>query len=238
MSKIVGIIADFVENDNSTLLKTPFYRIRGTYVNYLQNNNKQDIVIVFIPYLQNKIDEYTNLCDGILLVGGDDLPPETYGETKLFDDVCENNARYKFELEFIRKYLKTNKPILGICAGMQSINVALGGNLYQDINKQIKTTINHSQKSDFSQSVHEVFIEKNSKLFDILEVDKISTNSMHHQAVKKLGTGLNVGAKTADGIIEEIELRNHNFCVGIQWHAEFYSCDYDVDICKRFCSCL
>ena len=238
MSKVVGVIADFVEHDTSTILKTPFYRIRQSYIDYLQQCLQKDTIIVFIPYLQDKIDEYVNLCDGILLVGGDDLPPEKYGENKLFDNVCENKTRYSFELEFVKKYIKTNKPILGICAGMQSINVALGGSLYQDIYEQTKTKINHSQKSDFSKPTHNVLIEKDSKLFDILKTDKISTNSMHHQAIKQLGEGLTICAKTDDGIIEAIELKNHNFCVGLQWHPEFGSCGCDGAICKRFCSVL
>ena len=238
MSKIVGIIADFVENDKATPLNVPFYRVRQSYINYIQRYLKQDVIVIIIPYLQNKIDEYVRICDGVLLVGGDDLPPKLYGEDELFDNVFTNDTRYDFELEFIKKYVYTNKPLLGICAGMQSINVAFGGNLYQDIDKQLKTDINHSQKNDFSKPTHDVFVDVKSKLFEILNIDKISTNSMHHQAVKKLGEGLAIGAKTNDGVIEEIELSSHKCFIGLQWHPELCLSSFDNTICEYFCSCL
>ena len=238
MIKVIGVIADFVEHDNTTILKTPFYRVRETYLNYLQKHLKNNQIVVFIPYLQDKIDEYVKLCNGVLLVGGDDLPPETYRETKLFNNVNDNKTRYKFELEFIKKYIQTNKPILGICAGMQSINVALGGSLYQDIYKQTKTKINHSQKEEFSKPTHKASIEKRSKLFELVKTTEISTNSMHHQAVKELGKDLIISAKAEDDNIEAIELKNHKFCIGLQWHPEFGSCYGDEAICEGLCSCL
>ena len=237
MTKIIGIISDFVEND-TTILKTSFYRTRQTYINYVQKCCDNKTIIIFIPYLKKQINEYINLCDGIILVGGNDIPTNMYGEKKLFKNVNENKTRFTFEVEFIKKYIKTNKPLLGICAGMQSINIALDGSLYQDIQKQIKTKINHSQKNNFSKPIHEVFIEKNTKLSNIIKCEKISTNSMHHQAIKKLGKNIVTSAKTKDGIIEAIELLNHKFCIGVQWHPEFYSCDKDLNICKNFCKCI
>ena len=238
MAKIIGIIADFVEKDNTTMLKTPFYRIRQTYINYIPQCCSSKTIIIFIPYLIDKINKYINLCDGIVLVGGDDIPTNAYGEKKLFKNINENKTRYTFEIEFIKKYIKTNKPLLGICAGIQSINVALGGSLYQDIQKQTKTKINHSQKNNFSKPIHEVLIEKNTKFYNIVKCEKISTNSMHHQAIKKLGKNIVASAKTKDGIIEAIELSNHKFCIGVQWHPEFCSCSKDLDICKNFCKSI
>ena len=231
--KIIGVISDFVKSDNNTILKTPFYRVRQMYVEAIKKYTKNKSIIMIIPYLEKNIEDYIKLCDGLLLVGGDDIPPEMYGEKTTLKEEQTLKIRYEFEIPFVKKYIKTNKPILGICAGMQVINVALGGTLYQDI--KFISTENHGQKKDFDKPIHNINIEKNSLLYTITKKQKTNTNSMHHQAIKKLGRNLIISAKASDGIIEAVEGRKHNFCIGLQWHPEWQSSEIDNMIFKAFC---
>jgi len=234
--KIIGVIADFVKNDNTTILKTPFYRVRQKYINLLEQNISKNTIIVIIPYLKDKIKYYVDLCDGILLIGGDDIPPEMYGEKSTLKDEQILKNRYDFEIPFIKKYIKTNKPILGICAGMQSINVALGGTLHQDIGKDLMK--NHSQKGNFDKPNHQININKDSGFYKIAKTTKTSVNSMHHQAIKKLGKNLSAVALSNDNVIEAIELKKHKFCVGVQWHPEWKSSIIDGKLFNCFCKSL
>lgn len=230
--KIIGIIADFVKNDTS-FLKTEYYRIRDKYVKSVEPYINNDTIVIFIPYLYNKIDKYVKLCDGIILHGGDDIPPEMYGEKSILTDEQITSERYKFEIPFIKKYIKTKKPIFGICAGLQSINVACGGTLYQDI--EDITTEWHKQNKDFNTPVHQVNIEKDTLFYNLFKKEKIYTNSMHHQAIKKLGENLLITAKSNDNIIEAVELKNHPFCIGVQWHPEWKASEIDNLLFKLFC---
>lgn len=129
-------------------------------------------------------------------------------------------------------------PLLGICNGMQLINVLHGGSAIQHIPDEEKF-MDHEQShikgfDDYHRNYHEVVIEKNSQLFAIIGEEKIQTNSSHHQAAKKDGQGLNVCAHASDGIIEAVEKINHPFCIGIQWHPEFDNSQADKKIFEGF----
>ena len=232
--KIIGILSDFgVKKCDSEMINLEFYQTRPTYVDWVDKCDIKNEVLTFIlTYSENKIDEYCKKIDGLLLTGGADIDPKFYNEEILFENVSINNKRYAFELKFIQHFLKTKKPILGICAGMQSINVSLGGSLYQDIKMQIpESTINHrnleNSKNEecavrFVGNSHNINIAKGTLAFDIFQTEEISINSLHHQAIKKLGNNLIVSSVAEDGVIESIEIdqKNHPFCVGVQWHPE------------------
>jgi putative glutamine amidotransferase len=116
-----------------------------------------------------------------------------------------------------------DKPILGVCRGLQLINVALGGTLYQDINKQVKRElpIRHFQQNNYEYPVHEVSIETNSRLYEIIGTETIRVNSMHHQAIARLAPQLIAAAASGDGLVEAVEIRNLAFGLAVQWHPEF-----------------
>ncbi len=164
--------------------------------------------------------------DGLLLSGGEDVDPEFYDEKK--EPFCDEPDRKRDEFEFkvLNAFLKTKKPVLAICRGIQVLNVAMQGNLHQDLAKQFGKEL-LSPHQDQSQAVreekrkmrHPIVIKKNSKLSGILGEEK-EVNSRHHQALKDLPTSLEVTAISPDGVIEGVESKEHPWVVGVQWHPE------------------
>lgn len=159
--------------------------------------------------------------DGIVFSGGQDIHPLRYQEEPLrfLEDVC--TERDEYELSAIKFAYSLKKPILGICRGLQLINVAFGGTLFQDIGEQFASpSIQHSQKSHRSMGTHSVEIDPNSQLSRIFNAKRLITNSFHHQAVKDLAPGFFISARAKDGIIEGIEKLDSSFLLGVQWHPE------------------
>lgn len=164
---------------------------------------------------------------GLLLTGGDDVAPARYGESPHPAVEDEDPARDEFELGLIAAGRKANLPILGICRGIQVLNVACGGTLIQDIPSQVAGALDHAlavpPHEPFSLA-HEVWIEKDSLLSRLmrerLNDDACEVNSRHHQAVKEVAAGFRVSATAPDGVIEAIEDPDARFCLGVQWHPE------------------
>ncbi len=163
--------------------------------------------------------ELAERCDGFLFAGGVDVHPKHYGESLLPECGEIDEERDESELLALGEILKTKKPVLGICRGIQILAVATGGTLYQDLPSQKPSDIIHSQKEPSSEKTHTVTIEKGSILENIFGETSFKTNSFHHQAVKT--TTLTVSARADDGVIEGIEDRSHPYFVGVQWHPEF-----------------
>jgi putative glutamine amidotransferase len=165
--------------------------------------------------------ETIKLMDGLLLIGSlSDVDPSSYGQEPHPRLGAISPARTEFEIELIRATLAEGKPILGICGGMQTINVALGGTLIQDIPSQVKDALLHSQRGDPEPPLHTVRIEKGTLLHKILGKERVRVNSTHHQAVDKLARGLIRNACGEDGVTEGIEKMTYGFCLGVQWHPE------------------
>lgn len=179
---------------------------------------------VLLPFVKNKKDlkALVKLFDGFLFTGGQDINPIYYGQPLCN---CSNEIypkRDELELNLFKAIMKENKPVLGICRGMQLINVALGGTLKQDILgvKEIGMTLQHFQKTAYNIPVHEINIEKNTLLHQILEKDRILVNSVHHQGIGNLGNGLTAIATSVDDLIEAIEIMDLDFGIAVQWHPE------------------
>lgn len=160
-------------------------------------------------------------CDGLLLPGGADIDPKLYGQTAGEKCGKPNEKRDTAEPKILEAFLKTDKPIFGICRGVQLLNVYMGGTLIQDIKEEQK--YNHSDFFTRAKSAHPISIVKGSKLHGILGTETAKVNSLHHQAIDKVGDGLTVTAKSGDGYIEALELEGHPFCVAVQWHPEHMS---------------
>jgi putative glutamine amidotransferase len=165
--------------------------------------------------------------DGLILQGGADVCPRSYGEEPLKPEWEGDSVRDSYELEMIRVAMDLNVPILGICRGLQVINVALGGSLYQDISTQHEGALVHRDWEVYDQNFHEVQLIENSQLAR-LYAGKIhgKINSVHHQAIKALGQGLIVEAVSPkDGIIEAVRFHdegvNPRLVLAVQWHPEF-----------------
>lgn len=205
--------------------KTKKYnKVRCSYVDAVYKAG--GIPIIIPPFENLKLSsKYIDLIDALILSGGSDITPEIYGESKL-PEVKDNNVfRDKWEIELFNKAYEKNIPILGICRGMQLINVALGGNLYQDIDLQLNCDSPHlpielQRKKNLEYEKHQVNILKNSQLDKIVCSEKIHVNSHHHQAIKNLAEDLTISAKSECGITEAVEVKNKNFLIGVQWHPE------------------
>lgn len=185
-----------------------------TYVRAIRQCGGIPVVLPNADGSPEKIDEYLELLDGLLMPGGPDIPPSEWGEephptTKQLDD-----DRYQFEKAMITAWIeKTNKPLLGICLGSQWVNVAHGGSLIQDIPSEFG---GHPKYVS-----HMVKLDPDSHLSKIFGETEFEVNSIHHQAVRKVGEGLRAVAKSPDGIIEATETTKENrFLIGVQWHPE------------------
>lgn len=159
------------------------------------------------------------MADGVLVPGGEDVEPRNYGEDPHPKLGGIAPARDAIELELARWAIEEGKPFLGICRGVQIMNVAMGGNLYQDIDDQRPGKAPHGM-SQWDEIKHPLILEKDSRLATILGVSEIGVNSLHHQAVREPGTGMRPVGRTPDGLIEALEGEGRGFAIGIQCHPE------------------
>lgn len=157
-------------------------------------------------------------CDGLLLPGGGDIDPKFYGQERIPACGEPNVLRDIAEPLLLRAFLAADKPVLAICRGIQLMNVALGGDLYQDIKP-----FAHVPHNDHWGKIHTVTVRRDTLLSRILGQDTVLVNSQHHQAVDKVAQGLVLSALSEDGIVEGIEKPDAKFCLGVQWHPEWLS---------------
>lgn len=177
-------------------------------------------VILPLKGSEEDILQAFDLCDGLLLTGGHDVSPVLYGQKKKAScgSICD--ARDRMEEIVYHQALKEDKPVLGICRGIQMINVLQGGTLYQDLPSEYGTEVVHHMEHPYDASAHEVTIEQKTPLHDLFQADHLGVNSLHHQAVHDLGTDLQVMAVSSDGIVEAVRHTRHRFVWGVQWHPE------------------
>lgn len=238
--KCIGIcIPKDMPKDNSVFVY-PFYWCFETIVKMVVDNN---CIPMFLQYEGQLLDNYLDMIDGLVLPGDRDIHPKYYGEELKEEDEKMGlmaDVKMDFQIEILKKILLQKQkqiPILGICAGMQSMNVAMGGTLIQDIETEINTNIEHRQgKRTLTEIAHYIdVIDKNSFLFKATEEEHFGITSNHHQAIKKLGDGFKITALSSkDKIVEAIEFEGDSFCVGIQWHPERYATDNDKKIIQHF----
>ena len=185
-----------------------------TYVQAIKDAGGIPIVLPNGGGSSDKIDAYLEILDGLVMPGGADIPPSEWGEEPHPTTKLLAQDRYLFEKALISSWIeKTDKPLLGICLGSQWINVAHGGSLVQDIPSEFG--VNHRNIT------HQVSLEPDSRLSKIFGQTEIEVNSIHHQAVNRIGDGLRVVAICPDGVIEATETTDPNrFLIGVQWHPE------------------
>jgi putative glutamine amidotransferase len=164
--------------------------------------------------------QYVARVDGLLLTGGDDVHPRNYGEAPHPKIDLVDERRDAFEIALLRAAREREMPIFGICRGLQIINVALGGALYQDIPSQAESDVGHAQKTLREGPWHEIGIRPGTRLAEILGEARTAVNSYHHQACRRVAQGLAVAATTADGLVEAVEDPGYPFLVAVQWHPE------------------
>jgi putative glutamine amidotransferase len=162
--------------------------------------------------------------DAVFLTGGVDVDPSAYGEAR--HEMCDrcDPDRDETEIQLIRWAMADHKPILGVCRGIQIINVACGGSLYQHIADQFPEAIKHDYfpTGHYSRDhlAHPVRVEAGSRLGQVLAAPMVQVNSMHHQGIKRLAPDLRPSAFAPDGLIEGVESRSGQYLIGVQWHPE------------------
>ena len=212
------------------------FGFRGKTLQYLEQSIAHWVMgagalIVMIPTVERgqatvelalSVQDYVDALDGLILQGGADIDPEAYGETPTESAQTTDALRDRFELNLLRGFAGAGKPVLGICRGMQLINVAYGGSLHQDLVAGGATGVSHVAP-EYDEHVHPLRIEPDS-WFETLYPDSTRpiVNSIHHQGVKSLGQGLAVEAWSDDGVAECIRATEAGFVVGVQWHPEFH----------------
>ena len=215
MKPLIGLNPSYYEHkemDRSILGKS-----------YTDSIQKAGGLPVLIPPIRDRDDlsQLIQKLDGIILTGGADLDPKFYGEVgdpltpEPLHPRRAQHDRYLFEYVWEHKI-----PTLAICLGMQEVNVFLGGSLYQDIVTQVDDPVVH-KIGDWFEARHAVSLEKSSQLYKLVGQSEVDTNSAHHQAVKKLADSLLVVGRSADGLIEALEPRDHTIpMIAVQWHPE------------------
>jgi putative glutamine amidotransferase len=177
-----------------------------------------------------RIHDVVEALDGLVLQGGADISPQSYGEEPLQPQWAGDRLRDRYEIELFWEFVIQNKPVLGVCRGAQLINVALGGTLHQDIETQCPGASRHIDPALYDENCHEIDFVPESRLALLYEGTATRrVTSIHHQAINKLGNDVTVEARSpADGIIEAIRMTGAAYVAGIQWHPEFHSVDPDL----------
>jgi putative glutamine amidotransferase len=165
-------------------------------------------------------EDLADAIDGLLLTGGEDVDPQLFGEEPRHGLGEISPVRDRFETALLLAMMRRDKPVFGICRGIQLMNAALGGTLYQDLGREWKSTLQHSQRAPRDHLAHAVTISPDSNLQRIFGSDRVSVNTFHHQAIHVLAPGFVATAVSSDGLIEAFELVGRPHIFGVQWHPE------------------
>ena len=208
---IIGvIICGFLDNKQF---------VTNTYIQSIRYSGGLPIVLPLVRS-DDILSHYLTLCDGFLFCGGNDITPLLFGQEPRQGIGRTNITLDLFQIRLMKGVLKKEKPLLAICRGMQVLNAACKGTIYQDIHHQTGQPFNHMQLSDSRSDVsHPILVESNSKLSKYLG-KHLYVNSFHHQSIDSVGENLTVSARASDHTIEAIEHTSHPFVIGVQWHPE------------------
>ena len=192
----------------------------------------REVMVLMVPSVDKdgvlhksnmRLRDYARELDGLVLQGGADVSPATYGEAPLEPAWAGDRVRDDYEIELFNEFVEAGKPVLGICRGLQLINVAFGGTLYQDIGTQTGSGVQHRARDAYERNFHEVTFTPETGLHRLYpNARSARVNSIHHQAIRNLGRNLVVEARSAtDDIVEAIRWRGRSYVFGVQWHPEF-----------------
>ncbi len=213
MKPLIGLIP-LVDEERESLWMLP---------GYMQGTAAAGGLPIVLPLEDDAADlaRLCAVCDGFLLTGGHDVSPEFYGACRL--PVCGacSPERDRMEAEVLRIAMRADKPVLGICRGLQFINAALGGTLWQDLPSQRPSGIEHHQRPPYDTIAHSVRLLPRSPLAGLLGRDELAVNSYHHQGICTLADPLEAMAVAPDGLVEAVRHPGQRFLWGVQWHPEF-----------------
>ena len=222
MKPVIGVTPDFNAGDRLDMGgQEPTYFLRARYIRAIEELGGIPLILPLVaaPAARRRLLDGV---DGLLLTGsGPDLPPRLYGERQRYKFPLVSERRSDFELDLVSQARTRDLPLLGICGGMQTVNVACGGSLFQDISSQVPTALDHRQQKKAIHVSHPVTVTPNSLLQKVVDRVILMVNSSHHQSVKLVAPSLVASAIASDGIIEAIESPKHLFLLAVQWHPEF-----------------
>lgn len=214
---VIGLTPDVTMSDDGG---PPRYEVKLTYVEGILKGGGLPLLL---PYSDDPEAAKAALdrVQGLVVTGGAfDIPPEQYGEAPREGLGTLKPERTAFETTVLREAIERGMPVLGVCGGMQLLNVLRGGTLHQDLPREVPTALLHEQKHPSVQPQHPVDVKDGTLLAEAVGRGALMVNSTHHQAVKRVGGGLVVSALAPDGVVEAIELPGPRFVLGVQWHPE------------------
>ena len=220
----IGITCKTLLASDSNVKKgftTPGQDMIGLALDYVTAVEKAGGVAVVLPTTKDveSAELLWQQLDGIIISGGNDVNPKLYNERIKKECGTLDNLRDFYEQAAVRYFVANNRPIFGICRGIQLMNVALGGSIYQDLlsNGFEQHSIMACKRNE---PTHSVKIEKDSLLFEIVQCEEMEVNSFHHQAVRVAAENMSVMARSEDGVIEAVSIKDHPFAMAVQWHPE------------------
>ena len=215
---VIGVTLDCEQPGGYS--KYPWYAMRQNYADAIVASGGLPIAL---PHDAALAADYLDRIDALVITGGAfDVDPALYGDTDRHDTVTLKEGRTAAELALTRGALDRNMPLLGICGGEQLLAVALGGSLIQHIPDAVDDALEHEQPNPRHEPGHRVVLRSGTLLHRIVGTDEMQVNSSHHQAVRDPGRFAVVNAIAPDQVIEGIEDVRYRFCLGVQWHPEFF----------------
>lgn len=214
----IGISTGILPEKDPKLIQVDRVYVNREYVTVIENTGGIPILLPVTTVPEN-VAAYVSLCDGFLFSGGIDINPLHYGREPHPGLGCVNADVDLFQIALMKMVLESRKPFLCICRGIQLLNVVCGGDLYQDLCEIKGDILQHEQHAPKYNVIHKVHFKPGSSLYEMFG-EAVYTNSYHHQSVKRIGENLEVTGETVDGVVEGLELKNHPFGIGVQWHPE------------------
>ncbi len=221
MAPRIGITCDFETITDRRGAPSPRFVVPAAYVSAVTRAGGDPLLLPHVA--AERAAAYLELLDGLVVAGGDfDVPPAYYGQEprpvlgKLLEE------RSSFERAILTLALERDLPVLGVCGGMQLLNVVLGGTLHQDLSERPGTGV-HVQPHDKRQPAHAITVTAGSLLAKLTGASSIAVNSTHHQVVDAVGGVLRASGIAEDGVVEAIESTKHRYALGVQWHPEVLS---------------
>jgi putative glutamine amidotransferase len=228
----IGISASFFHADPERAI------FKGMTLQYIEQNiahwlMQRDALAFMVPSPDGAtrrssstvtLDAYADALDGLVLMGGSDVAPQSYGEVPLRPEWAGDRIRDAYEIALLRAFVARRKPVLGVCRGAQVINVAMGGTLWQDIASQVPHGLNHRNWAIYEKNAHATSLVAGSGLARLYPATPlVKTNSVHHQAVRTVGRNLVVEAwSEPDRLVEALRWTGPSYVFGVQWHPEFH----------------
>jgi putative glutamine amidotransferase len=227
----IGVTLDSEEPGGYS--KFPWLALRQNYADSLIATGALPLALPHAP--AELVDAYLDELDGLVVTGGAfDIDPALYGATERHPTVGLKAARTAFEWAITEQALARDLPVLGICGGQQLLNVVLGGTLIQHIPDSVVDPLAHEQPNPRNEAGHMVSVLEGTLLHRVVGTTSLAVNSAHHQAAERTGPGVRVSAAAPDGVVEAIEHGGYRFCLGVQWHPEFFITKGDRRIFEAF----